>query len=148
MDIALPPDFKEFLKLFSDHKVRYLLVGGYAVGYHGYPRATNDMDLWVALDPENTKRVTAALNAFGCNMPELSPDLFLDDKILRIGVPPLCINVLTAISGVSFDECYAECLREEFDDVTVTLISLPHLRQNKQASGRYKDLNDLEHLPS
>lgn len=147
MDITLPPDFKEFLKLFNDHKVRYLLIGGYAVGYYGYPRATNDMDVWVALEPENAKRVTAALQAFGFETPELSPNLFLYDNIVRMGIPPLRIEVLTTISGVTFDECYAECIQEEFDGVTVTLISLPRLRQNKQASGRHKDLDDLEHLP-
>ncbi len=148
MDITLPPDFKEFLKLLNDHKVRYLLIGGYAVGYYGYPRATNDMDVWVALDPENAERITTALKAFGFNTPELSPNLFLYDNIVRMGVPPLRIEVLTTIYGVAFDECYAECVQEEFDGVAVTLISLPRLRQNKQASGRHKDLDDLEHLPS
>ena len=147
MDIKLPPDFKEFLRLFNEHKVRYLLIGGYAVGYHGYPRATNGMDVWVACDPENAQRVTAALKSFGFNTPELSPKLFLDDNIVRMGIPPLRIEVLTVISGVSFEECYAECVRDEFDGVQVNLISLPRLKQNKQASGRHKDLNDLEHLP-
>jgi hypothetical protein len=148
MDITLPPDFKEFLKLFNDHNVRYLLIGGYAVGYYGYPRATNDMDVWVACDPENARRVTAALKAFGFDTPELSPNLFLDDNIIRMGVPPLRIEILTTISGVAFDECYAESVQEEFDGVAVRLISLPRLRQNKQASGRHKDLDDLEHLPA
>lgn len=147
MDITLPPDFKEFLKLFNDYKVRYLLIGGYAVGYYGYPRTTNDMDVWVALDRENAERVTAALKAFGFDTPELSPNLFLYDNIVRMGVPPLRIEVLTAISGVSFDDCYAECVEEVFDGVPVNLISLPRLKQNKQASGRHKDLDDLEHLP-
>ena len=147
MDMTLPPDFKEFLKLLNDHNVRYLLIGGYAVGYYGYPRATNDMDVWVALDTDNANRVTVALKAFGFDTPELSPNLFLYDNIVRMGVPPLRIEVLTAISGVSFDECYAECLHEDFDGIPVTLISLARLRQNKQASGRHKDLDDLEHLP-
>lgn len=148
MDVTLPPDFKEFLKLLNDHKVRYLLIGGYAVAYYGYPRATLDMDVWIAQDPENAKRVTKALIAFGFDTPELSPNLFLHDNIVRMGVPPLRIEVLTAISGVSFDECYSECVHEIFDGVVVTLISLSQLRQNKRASGRHKDLDDLEHLPS
>jgi len=147
MDIKLPPDFREFLRLLNEHNVRYLLIGGYAVGYHGYPRATNGMDVWIALDPENAQRVTEALKAFGFEMPELSPNLFLYDNIVRMGIPPLRIEVLTAISGVSFEDCYAECVTDWFDGVQVNLISLPRLKQNKQASGRHKDLNDLEHLP-
>src|SRR5205823_13967656 len=79
MDITLPPDFKEFLRLLNTHGVEYLLIGGYAVGYHGYPRATNDMDIWIAIHPQNAERMVAVLRAFGFDTPNLSPDLFLQD---------------------------------------------------------------------
>ncbi len=85
----LPPDFKEFLQLLNAHDVKYLLIGGYAVGYHGYPRATVDMDIWVAIHPENAQKIVAVLDEFGFNLPELKPNLFLEkDKIIRMGVPP------------------------------------------------------------
>ena len=77
MDITLPPDFKEFLRLLNTYGVEYLLIGGYAVGYHGYPRATNDMDIWIVMHPQNAERMVAVLRAFGFDTPDLSSDLFL-----------------------------------------------------------------------
>ena len=91
--------------------------------------------------------MVVVLKEFGFDIPQLSPELFLHDNIVRMGVPPLRIEVITMISGVSFEECYAERVRDTIDNVAVNLISLPHLKRNKQASGRYKDLDDLEHLP-
>jgi hypothetical protein len=148
MDITLPPDFKEFLRLLNTHRVNYLLIGGYAVGYHGYPRATNDMDIWIAIHPDNAERMVMVLRAFGFDTPDLSIDLFLQDhSIVRMGIPPMRIEVLTTISGVQFAACYAERVTAMIDGIDVHLISLPYLKVNKQASGRYKDLDDLEHLP-
>lgn len=148
MDITLPPDFKEFLRLLNTHGVEYLLIGGYAVGYHGYPRATNDMDIWIAIHPDNAERMVTVLRVFGFATPELSIELFLQDhSIVRMGIPPMRIEVLTTISGVQFAACYAERVRALIDGVDVNLISLPSLKVNKQASGRYKDLDDLDHLP-
>jgi hypothetical protein len=148
MDITLPPDFKEFLRLLNTHNVEYLLIGGYAVGYHGYPRATNDMDIWIAIHPDNAERMVTVLHAFGFETPDLSPELFLQDhSIVRMGRPPMRIEVLTTISGVEFAACYAARVTTMIDGVEVNLISLPDLKVNKQASGRYKDLDDLEHLP-
>ena len=108
MDNELPLDFKEFLSLLNQHKVEYLLIGGYAVVYHGYPRATHDIDVWIAIQQDNAERVVAALREFGFDTPDLSPRLFLQDKmVVRMGVPPMRIEVVTAISGVGFAECYA-----------------------------------------
>jgi predicted nucleotidyltransferase len=147
MDITLPPDFKEFLRLLNTHNVEYLLIGGYAVGYHGYPRATNDMDIWIAIHPDNAERMVRVLRVFGFETPDLSPELFLQDhSIVRMGLPPMRIEVLTTISGVEFAACYAARVTTMIDGVEVKLISLPDLKVNKQASGRYKDLDDLEHL--
>jgi hypothetical protein len=146
--IHLPPDFKEFLKLLIDNQVEYLLIGGYAVGYHGYPRATVDMDIWVAMNSENAHKLVRILKDFGFNVPELSEKLFLKtDQIVRMGVPPVRLEIVTTISGVEFAECYAERIVDELDGVEVNLINLHHLKINKRASGRYKDLNDLENLP-
>lgn len=146
--IELPLDFKEFLKLLNAHGVEYLLIGGYAVGYHGYPRATQDMDIWIAMFPDNAERITAALREFGYDVPELVPALFLRETgIVRMGVPPMRIEIISTISGVRFDECYARRVVDTLDGVPVSLIGLDDLKANKRASGRHKDLDDLENLP-
>lgn len=148
MEMELPDDFKEFLKLLSTHQVRYLLIGGFAVGYHGYPRATNDMDVWISISEENAERMVATLKEFGFDLPELEAELFLEqDKIVRMGVPPMRIEVLTSISGVQFEDCYQDRIEDTINGVPAKLISLSRLKANKLASGRHKDLNDLEHLP-
>ncbi|OGN74112.1 MAG: hypothetical protein A2X25_00055 [Chloroflexi bacterium GWB2_49_20] len=146
--MRLPQDFKEFLKLLKEHDVRYLLIGGYAVGFHGYPRATADMNIWVEIDPENANKIVAVLKKFGFNLPELSPQLFLQEKqIIRMGVPPVKLEICTSISGVEFEACYEKHIVAELDGVEVNLIGLNDLKVNKRASGRSKDLTDLEYLP-
>ena len=148
MDIVLPPDFKDFLKLLNDHNVRYLLIGGYAVGYHGYPRATNDMDIWIAISSETAKLMVNILKEFGFNTSQLSSNLFLEEnKIIRMGVAPIRIEIITSISGVDFDECYQQKIVDEIDGIKVNIISLEQLKINKKASGRHKDLDDYENLP-
>ena len=148
MAMLLPPDFKEFLKLLNTHKVKYLLIGGYAVGYHGYPRATNDIDIWIAVSPVNATRIIEALKEFGFHSSVLQEALLLQEgKMVRMGFPPVRIELLTRISGVTFEECYADRIVDQIDDIEVSLINLPHLKQNKRASGRHKDLDDLENLP-
>ena len=148
MEVNLPLDFKEFLKLLNEKNVRYLLTGGYAVGYHGYPRATGDMDIWIAIHPDNAKKVISALREFGFDHPDLSPDLFLQkNKIVRMGHPPMRLEISTGISGVEFDECYVSRIVDTLDGVEVSIIDLPHLKANKKAAGRHKDLADLENLP-
>lgn len=144
----LPPDFKEFLRLLSAHKVEYLLIGGYAVGYYGYPRATVDMDIWIAANPANADRIVSALKQFGFDSPELSPKLFLEEwQIIRMGMPPVRVEIATTISGVDFGQCYAERVVDVLDGIEVNLISLKHLKASKKASGRHQDLADLENLP-
>ncbi len=148
MDVELPQDFKEFLSILNSHKVEYMLIGGYAVGYHGYPRATNDLDIWIAVNPENAQRMVAVLREFGFDTPELSPSLFLKEKtITRMGVPPMRIEIMMTISGIEFEDSFDERIVDQLNGVQVNLISLKKLKENKRASGRYKDLDDLEHLP-
>lgn len=146
--IRLPPDFKEFLQLLNAHQIEYLLVGGYAVGYHGYPRATVDMDIWIGKGPSTAVKMVEVLREFGFDVPNLSADLFLkDDQIVRMGMPPIRLEIFTSIPGVQFEECYPERVLGEIDGVPVSLINLRDLKTNKKASGRNKDLADLENLP-
>ena len=146
--VNLPPDFKEFLRLLNSREIEYLLIGGYAVGYHGYPRATADLDVWIAIDSGNTEKMVGALIEFGFDLPELQPEIFQkEDQIIRMGVPPIRIEILTTISGVNFSECYAGRVEDTLDGVPVKIISLKHLKTNKKASGRHQDLADLENLP-
>ena len=149
MTTTLPSDFKEFLRLLNEKNVKYLIVGGYAVGYHGYPRSTGDMDVWVESTEENAVRLVQALKAFGFDVPKLDPDLFVDpDRVVRMGHPPLRIEILTSVTGVSFGECYSSRVEEGLEDGTpIHFIGLKKLRENKRASGRHKDLDDLENLP-
>jgi hypothetical protein len=147
MEAELPSDFKEFLSLLRSHGVEYLLIGGYAVIYHGFPRATGDMDIWIAVDPENARRMVDTVREFGFDTPELSPALFLqENSMVRMGNVPLRIEILTRISGVNFDECYRDRIVDEMGGVEVSLISLRDLLANKRASGRHKDLMDIEEL--
>lgn len=135
------------MSLLKAYEVEYLLIGGYAVGYYGYPRATHDMDIRIAVHPCNAERIVAALKEFGFDTPDLTAELFLREKsIVRMGVPPMRLEIVTTISGVKFEECYWERVTDMIDGVEVSFISLRHLKINKKASGRHKDLNDLEQL--
>jgi len=144
----LPEDFKEFLKLLNEHDVQYLVVGGYAVGYHGYPRATGDLDVWIAIEPLNAEKMVKVMQKFGFDVPELSIELFLkQNNIVRMGYYPIRIEILTNISGVSFKECFDNKIVDDINGLKVNFINVTHLKINKKASGRHKDLNDLENLP-
>ena len=123
-----------------------MLIGGYAVGYYGYPRATADMDIWIAISKENAKKSKDVLIEFGMVSDDITEDLFLSDNIIRMGLPPMRIEILTKIDGVNFNESYKNRNLVIIDNIEVPLISLEDLKINKKASGRYKDLNDLEHL--
>lgn len=145
--ILLPPDFKEFLRLLNSKSVEFLVIGGYAVAHYGYVRATADMDIWIALNPANAERAADAIRDFGFNDPELTPRLLLEpSKIIRMGNPPFRLEVLTTISGVDFEECYARRTISEVDGLEVPFIGLEDLKANKRASARTKDLADLDHL--
>jgi hypothetical protein len=149
MALHIPEVFKDFLKLLETHGVEYLLIGGYAVAFHGYPRATADMDIFISAGPENAVRMNAVVKEFGFDVPELSPDVFLKDvhKIVRMGVPPLRIEIMMAISGINFKECYEKRIDYKDGDLTIKIIDKENLKKNKKAAGRYKDLSDLDYLP-
>jgi len=143
--IQLPLDFREFLKLLNSKKVEYLVIGGYAVGYHGYARSTGALDIWISNAPDNAERAREALEEFGfhCDI----DTLLKDNQLARMGVPPFRIEVMTTIDGVNFSDCYSERVAADASGIEVSLISLPRLKQNKKASARSKDVMDLENLP-
>jgi len=143
----LPPDFKEFIQSLNSAGVDYLLVGGYAVGFHGAPRFTADMDIWVGAEPENGVKLGRALEQFGFRDQQITSGQFLKkDSVFRIGHPPLQIDVLTDVSGRDFVDCYSRRELLERDGLQISIISLVDLKLNKRASGRAKDLGDLESL--
>lgn len=147
MDRALPSDFKEFFTLLNSERIEYLVVGGYAVSYYGYPRPTGDLDVWVGMNRENAVRLVGVLARFGFAAAGATPELFMTPgRVVRMGVPPVRIEILTSISGVSFDECHARGIEAEFDGTLVRLIARQDLIRNKRSAGRAKDLNDLIHL--
>jgi hypothetical protein len=132
----------------NEHDVQYLLIGGYAVAYYGYARATEDMDIWIAINPDNAQKMVTVLKEFGFEQPVLMPDLFLQSpKIIRLGFPPMRLEITTMISGVEFAECYDIRVIDELDGVQINIIDLQNLKRNKKASGRPRDLADLEQLP-
>ena len=116
--IEFPQDFSEFLKLLNEHHVEYLLIGGFAVAIHGYPRATADMDVWVARNSANAERIVACLREFGFDTPDLVPELFeAPDRIIRMGEAPLRIEILTDIDGVTFGDCYARANEQKITTI-------------------------------
>ena len=146
--IPLPQEWREFLRLMISNDVRYMLVGGIAVGYYGYPRATGDIDLWVDNSPENAKAVAKVLTEFGIEISESFYSVFgIRGKVFRLGRPPLRIEILTGITGADFGDCYPRREQAQFDDLTLDIIHLADLKVNKRASGRTNDIDDLANLP-
>jgi hypothetical protein len=143
----LSPDFKEFIQLLNAHDVQYLVVGGYAVALHGYPRNTKDIDIWLWLDATNAEKLLQTLDEFGFGSLGLTIDDFLvPDQIIQLGYPPARIDLLTTLPGVDFADCYESRLEIQVDNVTVNFIDLENLKRNKRASGRPQDIADLANL--
>ncbi len=142
-------DFEEFFACFNAHRVRYLVVGAYAVGFHGYPRATKDIDVLVDPTVNNAKRVLAALKQFlGVVPPNFNEQKLVNPRtLLVLGIPPIRIDILTSIAGVnSFARAWDRRARGRYGSVGVGFISVGDLRKAKKASGRPQDLLDLENL--
>ena len=143
----LTKDFREFVELLIKYRAEYILVGGYAVGMHGYPRYTGDFDIWVNPTPQNSEKVVSALNDFGFSSYNLSTDDFTKiGNVVQLGDPPVRIDILTDIDGVTFQECYKQVVTFEIDGLKINVIGLEDLLKNKKASGRFRDLDDIENL--
>jgi hypothetical protein len=145
--IEFPRDFKEFLKLLTSKEIEYLVIGGYAVGFYGYPRATGDMDIWIATNELNAGKMVGALRQFGFDLPDLKKEIFLEDKkVIRMGIPPMRLEILTSIDGVTFETCFKHRVVADFGDFKVNFISKDDLLLNKRSSGRPQDIVDYEKL--
>jgi len=143
----LSQDFREFFESLNDNGVRYLIVGGYAVAFHGHPRYTKDMDVWIDLSADNAACLVKALEQFGFGSLGLRPQDFIEpDQIIQLGYAPNRIDILTTLPGVEFEKCYASRVMAEWDDLTIPFIDLESLKQNKRVTGRHQDLADVENL--
>ena len=140
-------DFKEFIQLLNKNQVEYLVIGGYAVGFHGHPRYTGDIDIWINPSDKNVKKLPKVLIEFGFTPESLNTSDFKSkDKIVRIGFPPFRIDLMVSIDGVQFANCYPNRVEIKLDDVRVNFIGLDDLVKNKKACNRTKDQLDLENL--
>ena len=147
--MILSQDFRELLQLLNENGVEYLVVGGYAVILYGHVRATGDIDFWVRATPENGRAIIAALHEFGFESLSLvETDFSKEDAIVQIGRPPYRVDFLTSIDGLTFDSCYEHRHVVEHAGISIPFIDLADLKINKRASGRHKDLADLEELES
>jgi hypothetical protein len=141
----LPEDFKDFIKSLNEHNVRYLLVGGWAVGIYGNPRATKDIDFLIAVDDKNIENLQKALYAFGA--PTVDNKVFQEKgNIYRMGRSPVQVDIINEASGIGFEDCYARRNVITVEDMEISTISREDLIRNKKASGRLRDLADAEGL--
>jgi predicted nucleotidyltransferase len=147
--IPLPRDFREFIQLLNKQHVKYLVVGGYAVGYHGYPRYTGDLDVFVELSDANAENLAEVFRRFGLTGSDLAAQDFLEKGIvIRLGREPMRLEIINDINGVSFEDCFRAKVTARMGGLRVNFIDLAHLRKNKAAAGRPKDLEDLRRLPT
>lgn len=140
-------DFLDLLRAFAAADVRYMLVGAYALAVHGRPRATGDLDVWIDATPENARRMMAALRSFGAPLADVTEDDFAREGIVyQLGLPPARVDILTQLSGLSFADAWPNRIRRPFGSVEADFIGLRDLVTNKRATGRTKDLADIEGL--
>lgn len=147
-DAAFPTDFLDFIRALNMHAVEYMLVGGYAVGMYGYVRATTDIDFFYRSTSENIERLMRAMTMFGAPAELIDAHhLAAADAVTQMGAPPIRIDLLSSLSGVTFEQAVTETIRVEIADEILPVIGLAALRQNKRATKRPKDRDDLRHLP-
>lgn len=147
--MKLVKDFEEFIELLNKNEVKYLVVGGYAFAIHAYPRFTNDIDFFVLSTKPNVDKIISVLKEFGFDISSISADdLLKKDKVVQLGEPPYRIDLLTSIDGVDFGDAWKRKIRGKYGDQVIYFISKEDLIRNKKASGRKKDLDDLNELES
>ncbi len=142
-------DFKDFIQALNEFSVEYILIGGYSVILHGYSRTTGDLDIWVNKTKENYHKIEAAFSKFGIPADAIGLQRFLNHKdydVFSFGRSPVSIDIVTEIQGVEFSEAFSEIEKIEVQDLKVNLIHINHLKQTKKATGRFKDLDDLQNL--
>lgn len=140
-------DFIDFIELLNQHRVEYLVVGAHALAFHGRPRHTGDLDIWIKPDDKNATKMVEVLKDFGFGSLELDKQDFLKENyVTQLGYPPLRIDILNSISGVEFHEAYENKVEGVVDDLTINFINVTEFIKNKEASGRKKDLGDIESL--
>jgi hypothetical protein len=140
-------DFKEFIELLNKNNVRYLVVGGYALAFHGYPRYTKDIDFWVWVNEKNAENIVKALHEFGFSSLDINEQDFLSPGyVVQLGQPPSRIDLLTSVTGLDFDECYVSKVQIDIQGLKIDFIDMENFKKNKKAVGRYQDLADLENL--
>lgn len=141
------PDFVDLLRAFVDRDVRFLVVGAYALGVHGRPRATGDLDIWIDATPENAPRVIDALNRFGVPTDQVTAaDFSRPGIVFQMGLSPVRIDVLTQLSGVTFADAWPDRMRARLGEIEVNVIGRSAFILNKRATGRARDLGDIEAL--
>lgn len=141
-------DFRDLISAFNRHKVSYVLVGGYSVIIHGYRRSTGDMDLLVERTEHNYRKIISAFITFGMPPMGMTMEAFLSNEndVFTFGRPPVAVDIMTQMKGISYKEVYEQSFLHETDGLMVRVIHINHLKMAKKASGRYKDLDDLENL--
>jgi predicted nucleotidyltransferase len=142
-------DFRDFIHEFNDYNVRYILVGGYSVILHGYSRTTGDMDIWVDRTLENYNRIKLAFLNFGMPVFDMTEEKFLNNDesdVFTFGRAPVSIDLMTKVKGLDFEECYNNAVFFDEDGLKIRTINIIDLISAKKASGRAKDINDLENL--
>ena len=145
--MEIQPDFKDLLELLNAYKVKYMIVGGYALAYHGAPRYTGDIDIYVKPDSQNAKLIMRALDDFGFGSVGLtSKDFENPDNVVQLGFPPVRVDIITSISGVTWRDASNGCVDGKYGEVPVKYIGLNEFIINKRTTGRKKDLSDLEAL--
>lgn len=147
MGLGLPKDFRELLESLNDKGVRYLLIGGYAVGHYGHSRSTNDIDFFISGDGENAKKIVVALEDFGFGASDLSTDMFTKkDSLVVMGVEPMAVDILNYCHGVDFEDAYFRRVVIDDEGLKIDVIPYEDLIANKRAVGRLKDQADVEYL--
>ena len=145
--MEIQPDFKDLLGLFNAHKVEYIIVGGYALAFHGAPRYTGDIDIYVKPEDENAARIISALSEFGFGSVGLSAEDFeKPEQVIQLGVPPVRVDIITSIAGISWNEAFSGRVSGKYGDIQVHYIGRKQFIINKRAVARKKDLADLEAL--
>ncbi len=145
--MTLAQDFEEFVQLLNKHQVDYMVVGGYALAFHGKPRHTGDLDIWINSSEANAEKLVVAVREFGLTSLALTKSDFMQEGyVTQIGYPPLRIDILNSIDGVKFEDAFPNKLHVDVNGVEIKYIGLKEFIENKTATGRIQDIADLREI--